>query len=119
MPAELQAGTEACPTFCILMPNITLSIPHQLPRAEVKRRVQTEITRLRQQYGDRVARMEERWTGDTLAFTVHALGTSITGTAVIEDKEVRVEIAVPWMLKMFAGGVKGRIEQEGRKLLAP
>jgi putative polyhydroxyalkanoate system protein len=99
------------------MQNLTINIPHQLGRAEARRRVQQEIDQLRQQHGGMVSRLEDRWTGDRLEFTVAVLGTTITGWAVVEDQVVQLEVVLPWMLAMLAGPVKQRIEQQGRNLL--
>jgi hypothetical protein len=37
----------------------------------------------------------------------------------VEDQAVRLDIPLPWPLRMLAAGIKQRIEQEGRKLLGP
>ena len=42
-----------------------------------------------------------------------------SGQVFVEDQVVRLDIPLPWPLSMLAGGVKQRIEQEGRKLLGP
>ena len=99
------------------MPNLTLSIPHQLTRAEVKRRIQDQIAHLQQQHGNLVGQVEQRWDGDTLTFAVHAAGQKVTGEVFVEDQAVRLEVALPWMLSVLAGSVKQQIEQRGRLLL--
>ncbi len=99
------------------MANLTVSIPHQLTRAEAKRKVEECISHLRTQYGSTVSQLEEHWTGDNLDFRFVVMGFSITGQAFVEDSAVRVEVALPWPAAMFAGDIKQRIEQEGKKLL--
>jgi putative polyhydroxyalkanoate system protein len=99
------------------MPNLTISIPHQLSRAEAKRRIQEQVAQLRQQHGSMLGRVDERWEGDTLHFSVSPLGQTISGQAFVEDQAVRLEIALPWMLSMLAGSVKQTIEQRGHVLL--
>lgn len=99
------------------MANLTVSIPHQLTRAEAKRKVEDCLSQLRTQYGSTVTKLEERWTGDTLDFSFTVMGFAINGQAFVEDTAVRVEVALPWPAAMFAGDIKSRIEQEGRKLL--
>jgi putative polyhydroxyalkanoate system protein len=99
-----------------VMPNITLSLPHQLPRAEAKKRVEELVGQFHQQVGG-MGRLEETWTGDTMAFTFSVAGTAVTGKVFVEDQAVRMEVNLPWALAMFAGGIKQRIEQEGRKML--
>jgi putative polyhydroxyalkanoate system protein len=101
------------------MRNITVTIPHQLSKADAKLRIDELINRLQQQYGGSVSQMQKSWTGDTLAFSVTASGISLSGQVYVEDTLVRVEVPVPWALAMFAGSVKKQIEEEGRKLLGP
>jgi hypothetical protein len=99
------------------MPNLTLSIPHQLTRAEVKRRIDEGLARARQQHRQMLGPVEHRWTGDTLDFKVTAMGQTLTGQAFVEDQVVRLEVALPWMLSLLAGAAKRRLEQRGRDLL--
>jgi hypothetical protein len=99
------------------MPNLTLSVPHNLPRAEVKRRIQEQLTQAQQQFGNAIGPVEQRWTGDTLDVTAGPFGQRVSGRAVIEDKVVRVEIALPWMLGMLVSPLRQQIEQQGRHLL--
>jgi hypothetical protein len=99
------------------MPKLTLNIPHQLPRAEVKRRIQDEVARLQGQVGHLLGPVEQRWSGDTLDFRVSAMGQALTGQAVIADREVRVEVELPWMLALLGGAVRQQIEHRGRHLL--
>jgi putative polyhydroxyalkanoate system protein len=101
------------------MPNIDVSIPHQLSRAEARKRIEELIASMEQQYGSSAGSVEKNWNQDTLAFSVTAMGASLSGHAYVEDHAVRVEIPLPWPLAMFAGNVKQQIEQEGRKLLGP
>src|SRR5260370_34304813 len=97
------------------MSNVTVSIPHELTRAEAKQRVEQLIDRFRQQYGN-LGQVERRWDGDTLHFTLSAVGMSPAGQAFAEDRAVRVDIPLPWPLAMPAGKLKHQLEQEGRQL---
>ena len=99
------------------MPNMTASIPHQLTRAEAKRRIQDQLGTLRQQQGSLIASIRETWTADRLDFSVHALGQPISGHLTVDDQVVHVEVALPWLLSILAGAVKDKIEQQGRLLL--
>ncbi len=97
--------------------NFTMSIPHQLTRAEVKRRIQEQVGQLKQQYGAMLGQVQEHWEGDTMTFTLQVTGVTLTGHVHVEDQVVRVDVPLPWPLSMLAGTVKQQIEQHGRKLL--
>ena len=100
------------------MPNLTVSIPHQLPREEAKRRVEELVVNLQRQYGSMASRVQQSWTGDTLNFVVSAMGVSVTGEIRVTDDIVHLEVVLPLALAMLAGGIKQQIEDEGRKLLS-
>jgi hypothetical protein len=96
---------------------ITLNVPHRLSRAEVKRRIQEEVGRAEKQFGSMIGTIRQSWDGDTLDFSVSAAGQVVSGKAFVEDRQVRVEIALPWFLSALAGAVRQRIEQRGREVL--
>jgi putative polyhydroxyalkanoate system protein len=99
------------------MPNFTMSIPHQLTRAEVKRRIQEGIAQAERQYGSLVGPVEQRWTGDTLDVAAGPFGQRVSGQVVIEDQVVRIDVALPWLLGMLAGTVRQHIEQRAKAAL--
>lgn len=99
------------------MPNLSAQIPHQLTRAEAKKRLQDQLSTLRQQSGQ-VAEFKETWTGDTMSFSLLAMGKSINGQMRVDDHFVYVDVVVPWFLSMIAGTVTKQIEQNVRLSLA-
>lgn len=95
---------------------ITLDIPHQLGKAGVRARLDGGIGRL----GEKIpggAKVEHRWDGDTLHFTVQAMGQSINSTATVFDRHVHAVVDLPGLLAMLAGPIKAAIESEAPKLL--
>jgi hypothetical protein len=99
------------------MPDLTASIPHQLGRAEAKRRIQGEIGNLRSHQGALVTHIGEKWTGDKLDFSLAAMGHTISGHLLVEDNWIHLDVALPWFLHMLAGTMKQKIEQRGQLLL--
>jgi hypothetical protein len=99
------------------MPNLTASVPHQLTRAEAKRRIQQQIGLLRQQHGALIADVRENWTEDVLDFSLVAVGQAISGRLTVDDHMVHLDVALPWLLSMMTGTVQKAIEQQGRHLL--
>ena len=72
------------------MQNLTASIPHQMTRAEVKRRIQEQVGQLRQQSGALLGNLQESWAGDRMTFSVTAMGQTISGHLDVEDRAVQV-----------------------------
>jgi hypothetical protein len=96
---------------------LVVSIPHQLGRAEARRRLATGIGQLRHMFGERLTAIEDRWTGDHLNFDVRALGQSVSGQLDVRDDHVRLEVMLPWALAIFAQKAKGLIEKQGTLML--
>jgi putative polyhydroxyalkanoate system protein len=95
---------------------IVVNIPHELGRAEARRRIDEGIGRLTSQLGA-VGEIKRTWTGDTLAFSLQAIGQAVTGTIDVQDHEVRLEIELPGIFAMVANKLKGRLRTEGQILL--
>jgi putative polyhydroxyalkanoate system protein len=96
---------------------ITINIPHQLPRDEVRKRIDEAVARAEPQIGPMGGTLQKTWAGDTLDFSLQAVGQAVTGKAFVEDRQVRVEVALPWMLASLGGVIRQAIEQHGRQAL--
>lgn len=99
------------------MANLTISIPHQLTRAEVKRRIDEGVVRLHGQSQGMLGPINTRWQGDVLEFDTLPMGQRVAGWITVEDQFVRVEVELPWFLAALAGTVRQQVEQQGRLLL--
>jgi|SRR5678815_2454576 hypothetical protein len=98
--------------------SIRVSISHDLPPAEVKRRLQEALADARAKHADLLRDAHETWPSDTeMHFAARAMGQSIKGAVQIEVGQVHVTVTLPVLLAIFASKLKPRIESEGRKLL--
>jgi hypothetical protein len=88
---------------------IAISIPHQLGRAEARRRIETGFARIIHLVPGS-AGVCERWEGDRLIFSAAAIG-QISGVLDVLDTEL------PGVLGMVARGLKERLQQVGQLLL--
>jgi hypothetical protein len=96
---------------------LTVSIPHQLGRVEARRRIEAGFTKMLHALpGGGVAR-SERWDGDSLTFSVGAMGQTVAGVIDVLDAEVQMKIELPGVLGMIAGGLKQRLQKVGQRLL--
>lgn len=95
---------------------ITISIAHQLGRAEARRRIETGFANLTGQLPG-VGTCQERWDGDRLSFSAAAMGQTISGSIDVLDAVVTIRIDLPGVLGMIASGLKGRLEKAGQLLL--
>ena len=95
---------------------VVVSIPHELGRAEARRRIDEGVGRLVGQIGA-AGEVRREWVGDILHFSLQAIGQTVAGTMSVEDSEVRLEVQLPGIFAMIAGKVKGRLREEGQLLL--
>ena len=96
---------------------ITVSIPHQLGRAEARRRIETGFANLIRQLPLSGGACSEQWDGDRLTFSVTGLGQTVSGTVDVFDAAVTMEIVLPGLLGLIASGLKQRLQKAGQLLL--
>ncbi len=97
---------------------ITVNIPHQLGRAEARKRLEEGFVRLEQQIaGGHVAQIQKTWTEDRLNFSAKVMGQGLSGRMDVLDDAIRLEVDLPGFLGMLAGKIKGRLQKEGQLLL--
>jgi hypothetical protein len=96
---------------------ITISIPHQLSRAEARRRIEAGFSKITQLLPGSGGSSSERWDDDRLTFSVATMGQTVAGAIDVRDAEVVIEIALPGVLGMLAGGLKDRLQKAGQRLL--
>jgi hypothetical protein len=92
---------------------MTVSIPHELPPAEVKQRLVKAIAEARSKHGDLLKDARESWPSDNqMDFSAHALGQSVTGSILIDPSHVHVSVNLPSLISMFSSKLKTQIENE-------
>lgn len=96
---------------------ITLTLPHELGRAEARRRIDEGFANFSQHMGAASGVLSKSWTGDRLNFSFQALGQGISGTIDVEDTAIRLEVLLPNLLALIADKVRGRLMKEGQLLL--
>jgi hypothetical protein len=100
-----------------MAPPIVISIPHQLGRAEARRRIETGFAKIINLLPGSSGASSERWDGDRLIFSVAAMGQTVSGVIEVLDAAVTMEIELPGVLGVIAGGLKGRLQRMGQLLL--
>ncbi len=95
---------------------LVVSIPHRLGREEAVRRLKTGLGRAAASIPVMQVE-EERWSGDSMAFRIRALGQIASGQIDVADDHVRVEVVLPWLLQRFAEMAQATIRKRGQLLL--
>jgi hypothetical protein len=95
---------------------LVVSIPHRLGREEAVRRLKAGLGRAAASIPVMQVE-EERWTGDSMAFRIRALGQIATGQVDVADDHVEVQVVLPWLLQRFAEMAQATIKKRGQLLL--
>ncbi|MBF9232804.1 polyhydroxyalkanoic acid system family protein [Microvirga alba] len=96
---------------------LVVCVPHNLGKAEAVRRLHGGMTRLKSQFGDNIASIEEVWTDDRMAFRVSAMGQAVAGLVDVFEDQLRVEVQLPWILAVVAEKAKTFIQAQGTLML--
>ncbi len=98
---------------------LTVTIPHQLGKAEALKRIEEGFGKIEQQLaGGNAAKVTKSWVGETMNFSAVAMGQTITGAVHVFDQEIKLDVVLPGILGMLAGKVRDRVKKEGTLLLA-
>jgi hypothetical protein len=103
---------------------ISVSIPHNLGKAEARKRIEAGFGQMRQNMLGGTAGMmaklftiQDRWEGDQLQFEGSGMGQKLTGRLDVHDDAVQIQIDLPDMLAAIADKISGALKTEGQKLL--
>lgn len=93
-------------------------IPHELGRAEVRRRLRERSHEIADFIPGGVAQVRTDWPAeDLMTLAVAAMGQSITGRIEVADHEVVFDLALPPALSFVEPMIEDAIRSKGTKLL--
>lgn len=96
---------------------LIVSIPHRLGREEAKRRLDSGIGGIRPELGALVSALDYSWQEDRLNFRASAMWQTITGGIEVLDDAVRVEIDLPWMMRLLGDTIMKQVRGRGIAML--
>lgn len=96
---------------------VEVTIPHELGRDEARRRIDKGFTQLIEPLGQALRVDRRDWNGDSLEFAATALGQRISGSLDVDEREVRVHLALPWLLAVTLERMTPLIRKRGEILL--
>lgn len=77
---------------------LTVSVPHRLGKEEAVRRLKGGMSQMATKLGALIAVEQEVWEGDTLTFQMRGFGQSASGTIVVFEDSIRIDVMLPWVL---------------------
>jgi hypothetical protein len=96
---------------------VVIEIAHDLGQDEARRRLQSGFGRIREQFGAGALVFDERWEAYRLHFTAGLIGQKVAGRVDVMERNVRIELDLPWALAVLAEKLQGRIKKVGTLLL--
>ncbi|WP_174291519.1 polyhydroxyalkanoic acid system family protein [Sphingomonas bacterium] len=95
---------------------VEVDIPHTLGKAAARARVEGGFGQIADMIpGGHVT--EHHWEGDSLTFTIEALGQRIASRLDIFDARVHATVNLPPFLALFAEAIRAKLAKEGTVLL--
>jgi hypothetical protein len=96
---------------------LIVSIPHQLGRQEAKRRLDSGVGRIGPELRGLVSTLNHSWESDTLNFRAVAMWQTISGRIEVLDDAVRIEIDLPWMMRLLGDTIMKQVRGRGVAML--
>lgn len=95
---------------------IELDIPHKLGKAGVRARLEGGIGRLTDHIPGGAV-VGHRWEGDSLHFTVQAMGQTIASRVDTYESKVHAVVDLPPFMALFAQQIRAALQKEAPRLL--
>jgi hypothetical protein len=96
---------------------LVVMLPHRLGKEEAIRRLKNGLGSARTNFGHLLSVDEETWEGDRVRFRVRSLGQTASGTIEVFERELRLEVTLPWLLAKLTERLVPAIKREGTLLL--
>jgi hypothetical protein len=96
---------------------LIVSIPHKLGRQEAKRRLDSGISRIGPELAGMVSTLDYNCDGDDLNFRAVAMWQTITGRVEVLEEAVRIEIDLPWMMRLLGDTILKQVRGRGIAML--
>ncbi|MDP5277857.1 polyhydroxyalkanoic acid system family protein [Sphingomonas sp. DG1-23] len=95
---------------------VVVDIPHKLGRDVARARIAGGVGKIAEIVPGG-GQVEQRWEGDTLHFSVAAMGQKVASRLQVFEDKVHAEVDLPPMLALFASKVREKLVDKGLKLL--
>ncbi len=95
---------------------MTVYVPNKRSKAEARQRIEAGFDKVAEQLGG-AAQVEQVWEGDMMRFSAKAAGQTITGTLVVREDDIRIDVTLPWLLARLAGPISEKLKKDTQLLL--
>ena len=96
---------------------VTVTVGHRLGKVEAVRRLKEGLAHTDGQVGAMIALEQQTWQGDTLRFSMRALGQTAAASIEVLEDALRIEVSLPWLLAKAAKRLLPILRKETTLLL--
>ena len=100
------------------MPNIEMSIPHQIGQEEALNRIKTLLGNVQTRFAGQVKDVQEEWHDNEGSFSFSVMNTPVSGKLRVNNGDVALDGKLPLAASLFQGKIKEVIMEEARKVLS-
>jgi hypothetical protein len=94
-----------------------INISHDFPIQEVLERIKKMILEYKIQYSNDIKNLNEDWTSNSANFHFKYNNFFISGTLKVNEESVKVNLALPFFLRLFGSQIRSTIEQKINTIL--
>lgn len=95
---------------------VIVDIPHKLGKEGARARLASGVGKIGSLIPGGGA-VQDRWEGDSLHFTVSALGQTVASRLDLHEDRVHAVVDLPPMLALFADKIREKLQKDAPKLL--
>ena len=99
------------------MPNIKITIEHQLEKNDAKEKIKNLLTNLKEEFKDKISNVTETWNDYNSNFSFKVMGMPIKGDLFVENALVKLDSKIPFAAVPFKKTIESTIRKEAEKLL--
>lgn len=92
-------------------------VDHTLEKNDAKERIKNLLTNLKNEHGDKISNVEEKWNDSSADFGFKIMGMQVKGKLEIGEKNVKVNGNLPLAALPFKGLVERTIKEKAQELL--
>jgi hypothetical protein len=100
------------------MPNLNISISHNLSQGEALKRIKSAITQAKAEHSAKIKDLQEHWNGNVGTFSGSAMGQAVSGSIAVNASEIVFDLALPFAASFFKGKIQAGIREFAAKLLS-
>ena len=96
---------------------ITVNVPHKLTVEDARNRIEQGFDTVQEQIAGKSVDVTQTWNGNAMSFTAGAMGQKLTGKLQVQDKNVLIEVDLPWFLAKLSTVVQEKLKKGTQLLL--